>query len=581
MENKTGFQTNFLVPNITFFSRQAVTVKDVANLQSLKNRWSNFPGYNSRLTLRTPLEISLAFSQPDIETNLSDFYLNVTSLDLSSMNLNKLTGIEALPNLVNLSLKNNRFCSIKKLKILENLEFLDASCNKILRADQLPIKLKHLNLSQNHLVSLQFCIEVQDLEVLNVSRNQIKSLKGLENCVNLQVLIANDNQLKDKLEVDNMKNCSKLTYIDFVRNKLTSLDGYRARLLMQFPLLSALDRENIPVEDRILSFNKSGRGLTLEVLKKKYPNLDEITKISMVEQKLEIIVLDEPCLNKMNQITELDLSRNQFENVKKLGYLSNLRKLNLSKNHIKLLWSQSKVDEAEDVIPFSQVEVLDISGNELNSSLLSLIGLQYFQSLKKLILNDNLLTLFDSSVLDLPYLEEVHLQRNLLKTIKRKCLNQLNSLDISYNRLKDINGLVCPNLKTLNIAHNSITTCSALKPICDMKILQNLDCSANPVISHRVYLDFIKTQAASIDILDTKQISAYVPIDKRRLSAVNLEHEKERNESLSSHSFLEWEDTLLTPKSESYDFVLRPRSFGNHLSVNGIKMTKHRKSFGS
>lgn len=77
------------------------------------------------------------------------------------MKLNKLDGIEKLINLTLLNISYNQIRSLQKLKFCNLLTFLDASANNLSKIDELSNNLLDLNLSNNSLTSLQFCVKLQ------------------------------------------------------------------------------------------------------------------------------------------------------------------------------------------------------------------------------------------------------------------------------------------------------------------------------------------------------------------------------------------------------------------------------------
>lgn len=82
------------------------------------------------------------------------------------MKLNKLDSIENLSNLNLLNISSNRIRTLHKLKSCEKLTFLDASANKLIKIDELPINLFEINLSNNTLTSLQFCSKLEVLKII-------------------------------------------------------------------------------------------------------------------------------------------------------------------------------------------------------------------------------------------------------------------------------------------------------------------------------------------------------------------------------------------------------------------------------
>uniref|UniRef100_A0A914Q109 Uncharacterized protein n=1 Tax=Panagrolaimus davidi TaxID=227884 RepID=A0A914Q109_9BILA len=175
------------------------------------------------------------------------------------MKITKLDGIEQMLNLTCISLAKNKLTSIKKLKHLKNLQFLDLRNNNISHFDEPPEMLTEINLSDNQFIGLMFCGRLQLLTKLNVNNNKIKSLKGLESCKLLEVLQAADNNLKEKNELEILNAFPKLMVLDLTNNPISDSDDYRKKVLQKCSALLVIDCEIVPKDERSMILRKQGK----------------------------------------------------------------------------------------------------------------------------------------------------------------------------------------------------------------------------------------------------------------------------------------------------------------------------------
>uniref|UniRef100_A0A8R1EAF0 Uncharacterized protein n=1 Tax=Caenorhabditis japonica TaxID=281687 RepID=A0A8R1EAF0_CAEJA len=110
-----------------------------------------------------------------------------------------------------------------------------------------------------------------------------------------------------------------------------------------------------------------------------------------------------------------------------------------------------------------------------------------------------------------------------------------------------------------------LASCASLKPLCEFKCLETLDCRNNSVTERRVYVDFIRAQVPSIQKLDGEQMSAEIDVTKRRLSRANDLASLSRRSSLVTSSMLSWFEK---EEGEVLDNVTRVSSFLEPSSVD-------------
>ena len=116
-------------------------------------------------------------------------HLTEFNLDLTSVGLTDIYGIEEFTNLYILRLGYNNIIDIEPLKNL--------------------ICLEHLDLDNNNIENVEALSSLINLDILYLSFNKIKNIDSLKNLKNLTQLTINDNKIKDitplKYLVDNIE----------------------------------------------------------------------------------------------------------------------------------------------------------------------------------------------------------------------------------------------------------------------------------------------------------------------------------------------------------------------------------------
>lgn len=116
--------------------------------------------------------------------------LSIKSLNLSTQNLNNLSGIEYLANIEELYIDNNNLVEIQSLASLTKLKVLHLQRNSIENITPLKglINLKELSLNGNKISSLEPLRGLTNLEKLYFTDNNITDISPLKNLVNLKSL---------------------------------------------------------------------------------------------------------------------------------------------------------------------------------------------------------------------------------------------------------------------------------------------------------------------------------------------------------------------------------------------------------
>ncbi|ULT90262.1 hypothetical protein L3Y34_008548 [Caenorhabditis briggsae] len=505
-------------------------------------------------TIRNPLEIALAYFDFKPIKEINDMMVRLTVLELCDHKLTKLAGIQELVSLQYLSIRKNKLTSLKKLTRLPCLKLLDASFNHISKLDQLPSSLLYVDLSHNRLQTLSVCQSLGNVRHLRVHRNQIKSMKGVESCVQLELFFINDNLLKDKNDLELLKALPKLTHLDISANPLSTAEGYRSKVMQAAQYLISLDRQIIPLEERhVNTMKQTTRGLSLELIERICPEWRSKRELMICDQKIEQIILEKAQMDELSHIRLIDLSKNRLSSVREICSF-NITHLILNNNCLKTI----ATTDGQTLQPFSCLENLDISNNAINNTTILRLGIPLLLKLRFINMSSNSLSRFDCSIFDLPNLESIDLSNNVIKTIIRRPLRSLTSLNIQNNKLTTLTPLFCPNLISLDVSNNKLASCASLKPLCEFKLLETLDCRNNSVTERRVYVDFIKANVSSVKKLDDEQMSNEIEVTKRRLSRANDIISLSRRSSMVTSSMLFWFER---EEVETLDNMKRASSF--------------------
>ncbi|UMM36062.1 hypothetical protein L5515_008390 [Caenorhabditis briggsae] len=505
-------------------------------------------------TIRNPLEIALAYFDFKPIKEINDMMVRLTVLELCDHKLTKLAGIQELVSLQYLSIRKNKLTSLKKLTRLPCLKLLDASFNHISKLDQLPSSLLYVDLSHNRLQTLSVCQSLGNVRHLRVHRNQIKSMKGVESCVQLELFFINDNLLKDKNDLELLKALPKLTHLDMSANPLSTAEGYRSKVMQAAQYLISLDRQIIPLEERhVNTMKQTTRGLSLELIERICPEWRNKRELMICDQKIEQIILEKAQMDELSHIRLIDLSKNRLSSVREICSF-NITHLILNNNCLKTI----ATTDGQTLQPFSCLENLDISNNAINNTTILRLGIPLLLKLRFINMGSNSLSRFDCSIFDLPNLESIDLSNNVIKTIIRRPLRSLTSLNIQNNKLTTLTPLFCPNLISLDVSNNKLASCASLKPLCEFKLLETLDCRNNSVTERRVYVDFIKANVSSVKKLDDEQMSNEIEVTKRRLSRANDIISLSRRSSMVTSSMLSWFER---EEVETLDNMKRASSF--------------------
>ena len=205
-------------------------------------------------------------------------------------------------------------------------------------------------------------------------------------------------------------------------------------------------------------------------------------------RSLELTDSDIKELNKMTNLTDLDLYENQISDISVLSELTNLTSLALSENTISdisalsgltnlkhLYLGRNQISDISALSELTNLKTLHLDGNQISdiNSLSKLLNLTYLE------LGNNQIN--DISVLsELTNLTNLHLDRNQISNINSLSeLTKLSRLDLSENQISDISALSgLTSLYMLHLNQNQISNISALSGLTS---INNLSIFKNPI----------------------------------------------------------------------------------------------------
>ena len=395
----------------------------------------------------------------------------ITTLDISNIGINDLTGIEDFTALQELNCSSN---TLGTLDVRNNLNLTNLNCasNALTELNILTnIQLTTLNASGN-MLSILNVLNNTLLESVNINNNNIKVFKVNFHPV-LNELYANNNTA---LEVLNVKNGNNTNFISFSATGNPSLTCIQ----VDDATWSTTNWTNI---DNQASFNQDcGYGTYVP---------DDNFEQALIDLGFDSGPLDDyvPTAN-FNAVTFLSLDiRNKgitdltgIEDFSTLYFLrcsnNSITHMNMSNNTI-----LSSLYCNDNDLTYLNVSIPNLSRLECHYNDLTTLDLSNTPELKNLNAEVNDFTTIDFSANI--KLEELNIRQNDLKTLELPTNTLLKVLDCEFNRLTNINVSNTPLLETILFGGNKIKTIDFSNNINlteidgDDNFLAELDLSAN------------------------------------------------------------------------------------------------------
>lgn len=390
------------------------------------------------------MELTLTQTTDRFDKNVDPEFLNsITSLTASGHWLKtNLTFLNLMTQLKKLVLTRNSIYIIETSTpffLLENLEYLDLSYNRLREIDDL----------------LVFETMPNNLTFLSLAHNAIKELprNAFEDLTSLRVLDLSYNYISDISE-EYFNNLTMLEMLNLENNTIKSLNSALnnldnlVHLFLRGNQLHNIDERSVSRIQQLKTFDISANHLNRlksTLLLRHWKSIDGVCKIRLSENRItslpngtkEIFMRYTRDLteNNINVMTELDFSRNMISKVGYNAFLYVLRivKLDMSHNQLK-----DFIVNSENI---AHISTLNLSNNQI--TFLFPLTFYSMSSLETLDISNNHLrynSLFPFlHTYNLIYVNMAHnkLERGLNPKIIMKSHSENNLLDLSNTELSE------------------------------------------------------------------------------------------------------------------------------------------------
>ncbi|CAL6101370.1 Leucine_Rich repeats-containing protein [Hexamita inflata] len=395
--------------------------------------------------------------------------------------------------------------------------------------EQLPVKIKHLSITNSRLIRLNGLEKMSQLESIDLSGNNLTKCELLAQLKKLKAINLTNNKIIDLKHIKQFIQFQNVLVSEQVKpgtsdfKKYLGQEGTEAQvqqLIIEMNENAVTNEEIIHDTQMLLKYKDKVNGGVLEINEDQeltstefseyigHTNQKKVTELRIIscynmkldrcpKQSVKSLTINKCHLKDINgiqvmtQLTQLNLSLNQISDISLLAQLTNLTALDLGQNNIE-------------------------SANVLSN----------FKQLVSLDLSENLIT--DISPL-----------RDLL---------QMQILDVSYNKLQNINDLAAlTNIRHLNITQTNISNIDSLAKMTKMT---HLLMSSNKIIS----IQILKSFPELYDVrLENNFIQDFEPIAKHKFANKNWVREQKiptETDFMNSFGCDQQDVTLLIKKSK-------------------------------
>ncbi|KAG6137760.1 hypothetical protein E4U28_004400 [Claviceps purpurea] len=350
-------------------------------------------------------------------------------------------------DITELDLHEKRLNSLHMLdEFCGKLVTLDASANKLNHLEGVPSTVRELKVSRNLLTELSSWDHLMNLQYIDISHNEITSLSALKNLVHLRSLKADNNQLTSLAGLDSHDG---LLSIRARCNKIADLDFATT----VFERLQDLD----------LSDNQISSVRNLD-------RLPALTRLKLSKNRLTAL----PVVECMPWLRHLDVSDNELT-VLETSSFPNLHSIHADRNLIHRVCGFEKTRRLDSLSLRAQRGAIPLDLGFLSSA----------YEVRKLFLSGNLLRDFNPQVdfLNLQLLELANCGLQSLPDKMGQLMPNLRSLNINLNAISTLTPLqFIPRLKRLLVAGNRLADATLMTQLLiEFPHLTQLDVRDNPV----------------------------------------------------------------------------------------------------
>ncbi|EMG49094.1 Component of the spindle pole body outer plaque, putative, partial [Candida maltosa Xu316] len=403
-----------------------------------------------------------------------------------------------------IKLNNNDLNNVKDLNaLLPSLISADLSHNDIKYLTGIPKQILSLNLSDNRIENITPFSDYRDLRDLNLENNQLTTVSNLDKNVHLTRLSLKNNQI---LNIKGISNLMNLTYLNVSRNELQGKLNFN---MYDFQNLAVLDLSENNIQE-ILGLQNLPKLKVLDLDNNGLIKFEGRSK-SLVKLSIRFNNVRKLNVSKVPQLRALKFDGNQIEKIEGLEVLGKLEEISCK--------SQFRSSIVDQILQTTKdVRKLDLSGN------------RHFTNTTSIFPFVNSLTLSATNLSEIPTNFAVQFPN-------------VQSLNLSFNKLKDINGLKeLKNLRKVYMVDNKLQSFKQLtKGLTGSKsTLRVLDVRLNPCTENIYpYLfspEELETSALNIENGDDIQsfLIRYEELDKSELwttrDEIFLEHLKSRKD---------------------------------------------------
>ncbi|XP_051163645.1 toll-like receptor 6 [Leptopilina boulardi] len=413
--------------------------------------------------------------------------LNV--LDLSENEINTIVdkAFHGLRSLRTLDLSNNRIStlpaqlfkeavnSLKELK-LRNNSIIHIEMELLSNMNQLVVLDLSNNLLTNQGLETEAFTGLIRLVLLDLSNNKISKLDPtlFRDLYTLQILNLRYNDIAT-ISADTFSPMSNLHSLEISHNRLEYLDAHSLSGLFALSLLN-------------MDFN-----LLEDIHPEAFRNCSSIQDLHLSGNNFPVIPI---ALKDMRLLRTLDLGENCLQTLEKFEGMSNLYGLRLMGNEIINITQDALIElPALQILNLAKNKIQYIDDNafttnpslqaiRLDSNLLQDITKSFVNATSLLWLNvsDNLIDVFDYNFLP-EKLQWLDLHKNSIKQLGlAPKLSRLQTLDVSFNKLKKIHGNNLPNSLELIFLNDNLITLVEPQTFFDKENLTRVDLYSNQIV---------------------------------------------------------------------------------------------------